>query len=113
MSKPTKLTPFCETVYDVCKKIPKGKITTYKLLAKAIGKERACQAVGTALSKNPYAPIVPCHRVVNTDGSIGGFFGKTSEQSTEVKNKIKLLKSEGITVTDGKVDNFENVVYRF
>ena len=64
-------TKFTEKVYNITKRIPKGKISTYGEIAKALN-SKAYQAVGSALHKNPYAPIVPCHRVINSNGKIGG-----------------------------------------
>lgn len=91
-----KVTEFEQKVYDTIKKIPKGKITTYKLVAIAMGKPKSYRAVGTALKNNPFAPTVPCHRVLPSDYKIGGFFGATVVESSNVQKKIKLLKSEGI-----------------
>ena len=87
------LTPFQQTVYDACRRIPSGNVTTYASLAKAIdcGSPRA---VGQALKKNPFAPEVPCHRVVKTDRSLGGFTGHTA--GPEVTRKRKLLEAEGV-----------------
>jgi len=87
-------TDFEEKVYSLCKKIPKGKISTYGEIARALNKKCA-RAVGNALNKNPYAPVVPCHRVVRSDGSVGGFASGT-------KNKIRLLKKEGIEIEKRK-----------
>ncbi len=87
---------FNEKCYDVLKKVPKGKVTTYSELAHAVG-TKAYFAVGNAMNKNPYAPKVPCHRVVKSSGDVGGF-------SSGVKNKIKMLKSEGIEIENGKID---------
>lgn len=88
---------FNEKCYEVLKKVPKGKVTTYKEIAKAIKNPKSSRAVGNAMNKNPHAPIVPCHRVVKSDGSIGGFaFGPNK--------KILMLKSEGIIIEKGKVD---------
>lgn len=92
---------FAERVYEVVKRVPKGKVTTYKMVAEALDC-KAYQAVGQALRKNPYAPIVPCHRVVASDGSLGGFMGKRSGKN--IKEKIRMLKAEGVQVTNGKVD---------
>jgi methylated-DNA-[protein]-cysteine S-methyltransferase len=64
-------TEFEMKVYDACRKIPKGKVATYSSLAKAINAPKAVRAVGTALKKNPYAPEVPCHRVIASDLSLG------------------------------------------
>lgn len=66
------MTDFQKRVYDALKLIPKGKVTTYKLLGDFVGC-RSSQAIGQALTRNPHAPQVPCHRVVKTDGTIGGY----------------------------------------
>lgn len=87
---------FNEHCYALLKKVPKGKVVTYKSLAKAMN-SKAYRAVGNAMNKNPYAPKVPCHRVVKTDGSIGGF-------ASGPKKKIAMLKHEGVEVVNGKVD---------
>jgi methylated-DNA-[protein]-cysteine S-methyltransferase len=104
-----KITPFQQSVYDACKRIPKGRVSTYAFLgnkiilivillntlsANAIGNRKACRAVGTALRKNPFAPIVPCHRVVASDLTLGGFSG--SKENCELKRKYDLLCSEGV-----------------
>lgn len=87
---------FYEKCYTILKKVPKGKVTTYKEIARALN-SKAYRAVGTAMNKNPYAPIVPCHRVVNSDGKVGGFFSGAN-------TKIKLLKSEGVYVLNDRLD---------
>lgn len=92
---------FAERVYKELKKIPKGKVITYKKLAERLG-TKAYRAVGTALKNNPYAPVVPCHRVVKSDGHIGGFMGKMEGES--VAKKIVLLRNEGVKTVGGKVD---------
>ena len=86
-------TPFQAKVYAALACIPPGFVTTYGTLAKMLGCGSS-QAVGQALRKNPFAPEVPCHRVVKSDGSIGGFFGKTSNEAC--KRKRGLLEAEGI-----------------
>lgn len=98
-------TAFQEKVYKLCKKVPKGKVTTYKEIGKKLGKGMIYRAVGMALNKNPYAPKIPCHRVVASDGSIGGF-------ASGSKKKIALLKKEGIEIKKNKVVNFEKKLYR-
>ncbi len=65
-------TPFQQKVYDALMLIPKGKVTTYKLLGNYVGCKSA-QAIGQALTRNPDAPGVPCHRVIKTDMTIGGY----------------------------------------
>ncbi len=96
---------FSEKCYDLLRKVPRGRVTTYKALAEALG-TRAYRAVGTAMNKNPYAPQVPCHRVVSSGGRIGGF-------ASGVRNKIKILKKEGVGVLDGKVVDFEQKFFGF
>lgn len=96
---------FSEKCYNLLKKVPKGRVTTYKEIAHALG-TKAYRAVGTAMNKNPYAPNVACHRVVNSNGYVGGFF-------SGVKSKIKLLKSEGILLKDNQIQDFEKRLYKF
>jgi len=90
--------------------IPKGKVTTYGLIAKKL-RTRAYRAVGNACRKNPYAPRVPCHRVVRSDGTIGGFGGKTKGKNIE--RKIQLLRKENVEVVNGRVVSFEKKLFRF
>ncbi len=97
---------FAQAVYQALKKVPQGRVTTYSSLAKAIGRPRAARAVGNALNKNPYAPDVPCHRVVKSSGEVGGFAHGT-------KKKIKLLKSEGIKIRNNRILDFNLVFYKF
>ncbi len=92
---------FAEKVYALCRKVPRGKVTTYAEIARALDC-KAYQAVGNALRCNPYAPTVPCHRVVKSDGNIGGFKGKLSGK--EVEEKIRLLEKDKIKVVGGKVN---------
>ena len=86
-------TKFQLKVWNYLKKIPRGKVKTYSEVAKSIGKPRAVRAVANAIGKNPLAPQIPCHRVIRSDGSLGGYSGKGG-----VKTKILLLKKEGITL---------------
>lgn len=87
---------FNDQCYEILRQVPKGKVTTYQELAKALN-TKAYRAVGNAMNKNPYAPEVPCHRVVKSNGEIGGFASGT-------KKKIQMLKKEGIEISAGKVD---------
>ncbi|OIO38347.1 MAG: hypothetical protein AUJ75_03020 [Candidatus Omnitrophica bacterium CG1_02_49_10] len=82
------LTPFEKRVYRAVSKIPAGEARTYKWVALKAGRPRSYRAVGNALNKNPFPGIVPCHRVIRSDGSIGGFARGT-------KAKRALLKHEG------------------
>jgi methylated-DNA-[protein]-cysteine S-methyltransferase len=102
-------TPFQEKVYALCRTIPSGRVTTYAEIARAMG-TRAFQAVGQALRRNPYAPAVPCHRVLSADGSLHGFNGKKT--ACELCRKRELLEAEGVAVADGRVLDFKKVFYR-
>ena len=84
-------TEFQLKVWAYLRKIPRGSVRTYSQVAKDIGKPRAIRAVANAIGKNPYAPKIPCHRVIRSDGSLGGYSGKGG-----VKTKRFLLKKEGI-----------------
>lgn len=90
---------FNERCYKLLSTVPSGKVTTYKALAEALG-GKAYRAVGNAMNQNPYPrDLVPCHRVVNSDGRLGGYAGKTTE-------KIARLLEEGVEVFDGRVVDF-------
>ena len=84
-------TEFALKVWAYLRKIPRGSVRTYSQVAKDIGKHLAIRAVDNAIGKNPYAPKIPCHRVIRSDGSLGGYSGKGG-----VKTKRFLLKKEGI-----------------
>ena len=84
-------TMFQLKVWAYLRKIPYGTVKTYSQVAKAIGKPSAIRAVANAIGKNPYAPKIPCHRVIRSDGSLGGYSGKGG-----IKTKRFLLKKEGI-----------------
>ena len=84
-------TKFQLKVWSYLRKIPRGSVKTYSQVAKDIGKPLAVRAVANAIGKNPYAPKIPCHRVIRSDGSLGGYSGKGG-----VKTKRFLLKKEGI-----------------
>jgi len=84
-----KYTPFQRAVWTACMAIPKGQTRSYKWIAERIGRPKAVRAVGAALGKNPFAPTVPCHRVIRADGTLGGFSAPGG-----LKSKIKLLKKE-------------------
>lgn len=91
--------------YALLSQIPQGRVTTYKEIAKAMN-SNAIRAVGSLIGKNPNAPKVPCHRVVKSDGSIGGYaFG--------VDKKIEILQKEGLKITNNKVENFAENLYKF
>src|SRR3989338_8728769 len=96
---------FNERVWEIVKQIPKGKVTTYKLVAEAL-KSKGYRAVGNALNKNPYAPVVPCHRIVDSTGHLHGFaYGLAAKQ--------KILEEEGLEIKNNKIVDFEKKLYRF
>ncbi|MFH1331699.1 MAG: MGMT family protein [archaeon] len=95
---------FSEKVYRITRQIPEGKVSTYGEIAKALN-TKGYRAVGQALHVNPYAPMVPCHRVVKTDASLGGFAGG-------VNKKIKMLKKEGVKTRNNNVVDFEKVLFK-
>ena len=90
------LSEFEKAVYRAALKIPSGEVRTYGWVARAIGRPKACRAVGNALNKNPYSPTVPCHRVIRSDGSLGGF-------ALGLNTKKRLLKKEGILLRHSPV----------
>lgn len=89
-------TEFEKEVLVVTFKIPRGKISTYKRIAKKIGKPHAYRAVANALHKNPLHPVVPCHRVVRSDGGFGG-------EKEEADGRRKLVEKEGVPIKNGRV----------
>ena len=103
---------FYERVYELCKKVPEGKVTTYKILAERLG-TKDYRAVGAAMNKNPYGILncsgknmVPCHRVVSNSGHLHGF-------AHGLRKKTELLEKEGIKVVKDKIIDFERILFRF
>ena len=86
-------TKFQIKVWNYLKKIQKGKLKTYKQVAKGIGMPKAARAVANACGKNPYAPKIPCHRVIRSDGGLGGYSGRGG-----IRQKLKLLRSEKVEI---------------
>jgi methylated-DNA-[protein]-cysteine S-methyltransferase len=95
---------FAQKCYSLVRKVPEGKVTTYKSLANELG-TRAYRAVGSAMAKNPDIPKTPCHRVVASDGTLGGY-------ALGIQRKIALLKKEGVGVKNNKI-NLEKYGYSF
>ena len=87
--KTRKPTEFEEAVYSVVRTIPRGETRSYKWVAQQIGRPGAVRAVGGALNRNPYAPEVPCHRVIQSNGKIGGF-------AYGCEKKLQMLAAEGV-----------------
>lgn len=80
---------FSQSVWSACAEIPKGETRTYGWIAQRIGKPESARAVGRALGANPFAPTIPCHRVVRSDGGLGGYSGAGG-----IKTKRRLLEQE-------------------
>ena len=86
-------TKFQKKVWNYLKTIRKGTVKSYKEVAIAINRPKSARAVANAVGKNPFSPKIPCHRVIRSDGSLGGYSGKGG-----LKTKKLLLKREGIIV---------------
>ncbi len=86
---------FMEKVWAVCARVPRGKVTTYAAIARALGSE-GYRAVGMAMNRNPYAPAVPCHRVVASDGALTGYAGG-------LPKKRRMLLDEGVPLVGDRV----------
>ena len=80
-------------VWKYLKTIPKGQVKTYKEVAISIKSPKSARAVANACAKNPYAPKIPCHRVIKSDGTLGGYSGRGG-----IKQKLKLLRSEKVAI---------------
>ncbi len=91
LNKDSRGTKFQNKVWNYVKTIKKGSVKTYKQVAIGINSPKSTRAVANALSKNPFLRKIPCHRVIRSDGSLGGYSGKGG-----IKTKKKLLKKEGI-----------------
>tara|TARA_B100000745_G_scaffold296534_1_gene242046 strand:- start:330 stop:629 length:300 start_codon:yes stop_codon:yes gene_type:complete len=95
-----------EKIYKKLLEVPKGQITTYGELARAVGLKNGQRVVGKMMNKNPYPVIIPCHRVVMSTGKIGGYaYGENV--------KIKMLNDEGIEIQNGKIIDLKNKIYLF
>ena len=92
-NKKLKGTKFQQKVWQYLKNIPRGKVKTYKQVAIAIKSPNSARAVANACGKNPYAPKIPCHRVIRSDGGLGGYSGNGG-----IKKKLELLRSEKVKI---------------
>ena len=94
-----------EKVYKKLLEVPQGNVTTYAELAKAIGLENGQRSIGRIMNKNPYPVIIPCHRVILSNGRVGGYaWGEIV--------KVSMLSKEGVKIKNGKILD-SNVIYRF
>jgi methylated-DNA-[protein]-cysteine S-methyltransferase len=97
-------TEFEKNVLVATFKIPSGKVSTYKRIAEKIGKPRAYRAVANALHKNPLHPVVPCHRVVRSDGRFGG-------EKKAADSRMRLVQKEGVAIENGKVKMTKDILF--
>ena len=90
---------FAESVYNLTSQIPEGKVSTYGTIAKGLGRPNSSRAVGRILGANPHPIVVPCHRVVSSDGGLRGYSAPGG-----LKTKAEILRKEGVEVNRGRVD---------
>ena len=95
-----------QKIYKKLLEVPKGQITTYGDLAKAVGLKNGQRLIGKIMNKNPYPVLVPCHRVVMSTGKLGGYaYGKHV--------KIKILSDERVKIINGKIISFDKKLFKF
>lgn len=99
------LSKFEQKILEKVKKIPRGKVTTYKELARAVGCDKASRAVGNALNKNLKLITIPCHRIVRSDGQVGGY-------KNGVASKKKILAQEGVLIRNNRVIDFNKILWK-
>ena len=95
---------FEASVYRAVMQVPRGRVTSYGLIAQAVGRPGSSRAVGNALGRNRDLDAVPCYRVVRSDGSVGGYAGGMQE-------KMRRLRADGIAIKGGRIDGFENLLF--
>lgn len=101
------ISSFQKQVYSLCKKVPKGKVSTYGGIARALGGGSVMsRAVGNALNKNPFAPKIPCHRIVKSNREVGGF-------ASGAEKKIDLLRKEGIEIKNSRIVDFKKRLFTY
>ncbi len=105
--KPTHVSPFARRVYDALVKVPAGQVITYAALGRRIGCGSP-RAIGQALRANPFAPQVPCHRVIAADLTPGGFQGK--RHGSALTRKLRLLADEGVRFSDKRLVETDRVI---
>lgn len=97
-------------MYALLQQVPAGRVTTYKLLAEAVG-TKGYRAIGAIVRSNPNPPTIPCHRVVASNGKIGGFMGEMGGNA--IKKKKNLLALEGVSVKQEHIVDFQQILYSF
>ena len=92
-------------IYRKLLQVPSGKITTYKELARSVGLQNGQRVIGQIMKKNPFPVIIPCHRVVKSNGEIGGY-------AYGISIKKNMLVKEGISISNNKIKNFKKTIFR-
>jgi methylated-DNA-[protein]-cysteine S-methyltransferase len=100
---------FAKECYELLKQVPEGRVTTYKIIADKLGK-KCYRLIGQIMAKNKNAPQIPCHRVVKSNGEIGGYMGSLENS---IDRKIKLLKQENVEIKNNKIVDFLQKLYHF
>jgi len=93
-------------IYRKLLQVPPGKITTYKELASSVGLQNGQRVIGQIMKKNPFPVIIPCHRVVKSNGEVGGY-------AYGINIKKSMLVKEGILIKNNKIKNFQKTFFRF
>ena len=96
-------TKFQRKVYSILRGIPKGKVSTYSIIAKAVGHRGACRAVGNVMASNPFPLLIPCHRIINSNLGIGNYSIPGLNKIESSKLKLQVLQNEGVKIKENKV----------
>ena len=96
-------TKFQRKVYSILRGIPKGKVSTYSIIAKAVGHRGACRAVGNVMASNPFPLLIPCHRIINSNLRIGNYSIPGLNKIESSKLKLQVLQNEGVKIKENKV----------
>jgi O-6-methylguanine DNA methyltransferase len=105
---PIETSETAKRAYELLCQVPKGRVTTYGAIAKALGKPKSSRVVGAIMRGNPHAPKVPCHRVVKSNGTLGGYSGS---DPANIRRKVERLEAEGVRVKGDRIVDFEKVFF--
>ena len=96
-------TKFQRKVYSLLREIPKGKVSTYSIIAKAVGHRGACRAVGNVMASNPFPLLIPCHRIINSNLRMGNYSIPGLNEIESSRLKLQVLQNEGVKIKENKV----------
>jgi methylated-DNA-[protein]-cysteine S-methyltransferase len=99
----TQATKFQRTTYSLLREIPKGKVSTYSIIAKAVGHQGAYRAVGNVMASNPFPLLIPCHRIINSNLRIGNYSIPGLNEIESSKLKLQVLQNEGVKFKENKI----------